>query len=33
MAVSLDTAPEPDLVELLGGAGLDDVYLITHGAD
>jgi D-3-phosphoglycerate dehydrogenase len=33
MAVSLDTAPEPDLVESLRAAGLDDVYLITLGAD
>ena len=33
MAVSLDTAPEPDLVETLRASGLDDVYLITHGTD
>ena len=33
MAISLDTAPEPDLVEALRAAGLDDVYLITLGAD
>jgi hypothetical protein len=31
--VSLDTAAEPDLVESLRAAGLDDVYLITLGAD
>ncbi|HXV02084.1 MAG TPA: phosphoglycerate dehydrogenase [Gaiellaceae bacterium] len=33
MAVSLDTPAPPELVESLRGAGLDDAYFITPGAD
>jgi D-3-phosphoglycerate dehydrogenase len=33
MAVSLDTAAPPELVESLHAGGLDDIYFIELGAD